>query len=60
MEMEATFTDQFAFQVIWALNLILGVTTVQSLLERGNEGVQRRAARWASQKNESDDTIDNE
>ena len=56
-EMEATFTDRFAFQLLSALNLILGVGQVQILVERGHKCVQRRAAQWASQ-NDGVDCVD--
>lgn len=47
-EMAATFTDQFAFQLLSALNLILGVTQVQSLLELGGQAAQKCATEYAS------------
>ena len=47
--MTATFTDQFAFQLLTALNLTLGAAQVQLLLEQGRQmTVQSCAARHAS------------
>ncbi|XP_046448529.1 WD repeat-containing protein 81-like isoform X2 [Daphnia pulex] len=49
-EMAATFTDHFAFQLLTALNLILGVRHVQSLVEQGGQAAQTCATQYASTK----------
>ncbi|KZS10887.1 Uncharacterized protein APZ42_024536 [Daphnia magna] len=49
-EMAATFTDHFAFQLLTALNLILGVRHVQSLVEQGGQAAQACATQYASTK----------
>lgn len=48
--MAATFTDHFAFQLLTALNLILGVSQVQLLLEQGGQAAQNCATKYASTK----------
>ena len=54
-EMAQAFTDQFAFQLLSSLNLVLGVSQVQQLVEQSGKAVQRCAAQWASHKKESGD-----
>ena len=57
--MTATFTDQFAFQLLTALNLTLGAGRVQSLLEQGRQmTVQSCAARHAAVVAAADETDD--
>ena len=52
--MAATFTNHFAFQLLTALNLILGVRHVQSLVEQGGQAAQTCATQYASTKDELD------
>lgn len=52
--MAATFTDHFAFQLLTALNLILGVRHVQSLVEQGGQAAQACATQYASTKDTSE------
>lgn len=56
--MAATFTDHFAFQLLTALNLILGVSQVQLLLDQEGLAAQNCAAKYASSKDSPDSGSD--
>lgn len=58
MEIADTFTDQFAFQLLSALNLILGVARVQALLEVGGQAAQKFAANFVSREKEQPQASD--
>ena len=55
-EMAATFSDQFAFQLLSALNSILGVNQAQQLIDQHGKTAQRCAAQWVAKKNETADS----